>query len=555
MDPTMDDQRVREILAIEPFCSMDDQQFPPKTPLQGILKNDCRWRDVQPGEIIIREGDFGNTAFLVIQGSVLISIQRLAASVLGRSEVKQKGILSAFSQLWKNPQVAEVRESAAKLDKTLTTNVDAKGQTHICVQDIPRLIEPGKSIELSRGEMFGELGAMTRAPRSATVIAKDRCLLLEIRWQGLRDILKYDPTLRDHVDELYRKNSLQVQLRNTPLLKDLDEHAIQQIAERTIFQSTGNFDWHHQFKQIQKTDDAATKIHQEPLVVAEGDYVNGLILIRNGFARISKSHGDGHRTIAYLGGGQVFGLRELYHNWKNNDQTPYLLSMRAIGYVDTLTIPTEIVEQYILPTIAKRQIPTPLQPDTSSRERRAQTRQSDLDQGLLEFLVEGRLINGTQAMLIDRDRCTRCDDCVRACATAHDGNPRFVRSGPVHDNWMVAQSCMHCMDPVCMIGCPTGAIGRDEQSGVVHINDQTCIGCSTCSNSCPYQNIQMVPIRNSDHTPMVGEQDQLPIVKATKCDLCMEQMGGPACQRACPHDALVRIDLTTDEQLKKFLKI
>jgi Fe-S-cluster-containing hydrogenase component 2 len=32
-------------------------------------------------------------------------------------------------------------------------------------------------------------------------------------------------------------------------------------------------------------------------------------------------------------------------------------------------------------------------------------------------------------------------------------------------------------------------------------------------------------------------------MKATKCDLCASQHGGPACQRACPHDALRRVDM------------
>ena len=34
------------------------------------------------------------------------------------------------------------------------------------------------------------------------------------------------------------------------------------------------------------------------------------------------------------------------------------------------------------------------------------------------------------------------------------------------------------------------------------------------------------------------------IQKATKCDLCHEMPSGPACAAACPHDALVRIDLS-----------
>jgi ferredoxin len=49
---------------------------------------------------------------------------------------------------------------------------------------------------------------------------------------------------------------------------------------------------------------------------------------------------------------------------------------------------------------------------------------------ILEFLTENRFFNGTATMVIDLDRCTRCDDCVRACASTHDNNPRFLRHGP-----------------------------------------------------------------------------------------------------------------------------
>ena len=102
---------------------------------------------------------------------------------------------------------------------------------------------------------------------------------------------------------------------------------------------------------------------------------------------------------------------------------------------------------------------------------------------------------------------------------------------------------MHCEDPVCMIGCPTGAIHRSAGGGQVLINDDTCIGCATCANSCPYDNIRMVEIRDRTGQFIRDESTQQPIRKATKCDLCLDQPGGPACQRACPHDALARVDL------------
>ena len=59
----------------------------------------------------------------------------------------------------------------------------------------------------------------------------------------------------------------------------------------------------------------------------------------------------------------------------------------------------------------------------------------------------------------------------------------------------------------------------------------------------------MVDIRDFDGSPIVDQSSGTPIVKATKCDLCIDQLGGPACQRACPHDALVRLDLRDRDSL------
>jgi Fe-S-cluster-containing dehydrogenase component len=107
---------------------------------------------------------------------------------------------------------------------------------------------------------------------------------------------------------------------------------------------------------------------------------------------------------------------------------------------------------------------------------------------------------------------------------------------------MVANACMHCADPVCLIGCPTGAIHRNAAEGEVVINQVTCIGCQVCANNCPYEAIRMVQIRNQQGALLVDEQMR-PLLKATKCDLCLEQHGGPACERACPHGALVRMNM------------
>jgi Fe-S-cluster-containing dehydrogenase component len=156
-------------------------------------------------------------------------------------------------------------------------------------------------------------------------------------------------------------------------------------------------------------------------------------------------------------------------------------------------------------------------------------------------------------MVINTDRCVKCDDCVRACAATHDNVPRFVRHGPVHHNLMVAQACMHCVDPVCLIDCPTDAIHRDARTGNVVINEATCVGCGSCAGACPYGNIRMQEVRNANGAFHIDEHGAH-VLRATKCDLCTGRRGGPACQRACPHSALTRADLQDLPTLSDWLK-
>ena len=283
---------------------------------------------------------------------------------------------------------------------------------------------------------------------------------------------------------------------------------------------------------------------------------NGIILIKAGFARVSQKFGHGHRTLNYLGAGHIYGLEEIAHNWRQpQSPVPLQYTLRVMGYTHVIKVPTDVMESLVLPEIAPGHLPPLVSP--GGEDRRASLLAVDaaekIGADLLEFLTENRFINGTASMMIDLDRCTRCDDCVRACAAAHDGNPRFLRHGPISGKLMVANACMHCVDPVCMIGCPTGAIHRDAFGGQVVINPSTCIGCKACFNNCPYEAIRMVEIRDEEGDIQL-DTESMPILKATKCDLCVEQITGPACQQACPHGALARVNMNNLEALANWLK-
>jgi Fe-S-cluster-containing dehydrogenase component len=320
-------------------------------------------------------------------------------------------------------------------------------------------------------------------------------------------------------------------------------------------------EWFADYKTLQR-EDSRKRIESEPLIAAEGAPANDLILIRAGFARLSFEHGSGHQTTAYLGSGQMFGLEELADSFRHPQARPlpYQQSLRALGFVDLLRIPRDIVLNTLLPKVRKSELPSAIinprydadgsvVPDFERDDRR-----SALETPLIEFLVDQRLMNGRQTMLIDLDRCTGCDECVKACASTHQGTPRFVRNGPQYGALMFAHACMHCTDPVCMIGCPTGAIHRNPDSGVIAINPDTCIGCKTCSESCPYENIVMQQVKDGAGNDVIDMETKLPILQASKCDLCQTSKSGPVCQSACPHSALFRLDTSRTQPLLDWLE-
>jgi len=554
---SMTQEDVRRLLKIAPFSTIDESRFPPTIPLQGVLLNDARIQKFEDGDIIVGEGDYGNSAFFILKGTVrVLLLDSLPAEMLGRRKPQKKSFIGSLAQLWTRPVYPEVRDHFG--EKTAASAVRARestgGEVRIFLQDVPRVLEKNRTAQLAAGELFGEIAALGRTPRTATVVAEGKVELMEIRWQGLRELRQYAPAWKEKIDQLYRERSLSSHLRETPLLSNLTDDELNTVANHTRFESYGNFEWNAAYRSVRQASSAQERLEKEPIIAREGDYPNGLILIRSGFARLSRKYNHGERTFRYLGKGEVFGLEELLCNSKRETQLSLQFSLRAIGYVDILIIPTPIVEQFVAPRFTESQIAAMAERiNVAGKVDVEEEAETALGPDMIEFLVEERYVNGRATMLIDLDRCTRCDDCVRACAATHDNNPRFIRHGRTQNGIMVANACMHCVDPVCMIGCPTGAIHRESLEGQVVINDLTCIGCATCANSCPYDNIQMVAIRDHAGTFIVDEKTQTQILKATKCDLCIDQLGGPACVRACPHDALFRAEMREFDKLSRWL--
>jgi Fe-S-cluster-containing hydrogenase component 2 len=159
------------------------------------------------------------------------------------------------------------------------------------------------------------------------------------------------------------------------------------------------------------------------------------------------------------------------------------------------------------------------------------------------FLGQG-LMNAQSLLVLDLEKCTRCDECTKACADAHEGVTRLIREGLRFDKFLVASSCRSCLDPYCMVGCPVGSIRRRETREI--IIEDWCIGCGKCAENCPYGNINMHPFPTDELAPDPENPTRMiPVVKqkATTCDLCHDlgPNAEPSCVYACPHDAAHRM--------------
>lgn len=80
--------------------------------------------------------------------------------------------------------------------------------------------------------------------------------------------------------------------------------------------------------------------------------------------------------------------------------------------------------------------------------------------------------------------------------------------------------CNHCLNPACVASCPSGALYKRGEDGVVLINQERCRAWRMCVTACPY--------KKSYYNWSSG--------KSEKCILCyprLESGQAPACMHSC----------------------
>ena len=377
---------------------------------------------------------------------------------------------------------------------------------------------------LNEGELFGEMSCLNRDPRSATVRATRECYMIEML-RNILEMLQKNKAFKNQMESVYRRRVLDSHLRALPIFKDIDEDTLADLR------------------------DSVELVSKEPgeVIFEEGDAADSLYVIRIGMVKVTQRGPGGDRVLAYRARGEYVGEIGLLRDAPRSATCTALDHPRGEGEKKRRVGRVELIR------IAKQDLLNVLDRQPKLREKimktatARETAKTDLGRPLISLSTRFDnlgLMQGQKLMLIDLDRCTRCDECVRACADTHaDGRTRLLREGPRFGRYLVPSSCRQCLDPVCMIGCPVGSIHKGE-SGQIVIEDW-CIGCEICAKQCPYDAINMHDVASTSQVASAETgADSVEVTReAVVCDQCTSLSDGkPSCVYACPHDAAMRVD-------------
>jgi Fe-S-cluster-containing hydrogenase component 2/CRP-like cAMP-binding protein len=388
-------------------------------------------------------------------------------------------------------------------------------------------------VAIEEGQIVGEVGLISGRRRGATVRAAEPVVAVELSRTAALKLIATVPAAGRAVAQVSIERQL-LQLFGSGLTRD-DVAEVVALAE-------------------------VQQVRAGEAVLTEGDSGTDIFVIRRGSMVVEKTIGGKPVFLNYLPAGSYVGEMALL------DGKPRTATVRAAVRSEVIRLPGEAFARLL---DKKPELRHKAQTDSAARrdinafvEGRKDSFSGSVDMysQTAQFLVDNGLGEATDVLLIDETLCVGCDNCEKACADSHDGLSRLDReAGRTYAHLHVPTSCRHCEHPHCMADCPPNAIKRGPDGEVVI--DDTCIGCGNCQRNCPYGVIRMdaVPPKKPSllswmlfgSGPGPGEAPakwrkahgagaDAP-KKAIKCDMCSQIEGGPACVRACPTGAAIRV--------------
>jgi CRP-like cAMP-binding protein/Fe-S-cluster-containing hydrogenase component 2/thioredoxin reductase len=404
----------------------------------------------------------------------------------------------------------------------------------IALGSVEVAIAEGKGVRIGQGSIFGEVGLISGRKRGATIRAAEDAILVEVSRTAALKLMASVPAAKRAVTRI--------------------------STERQLLQLFGSGLTPADLAEV--TDSAELKsIRAGEAVIKEGEEGYDIYVIRSGSMVVEKSIGGKPVFLSYLPAGSYVGEIALIDGGRRT------ATVRAAIKSEVIKLDGDAFRRLLA---AKPDLLAKLKRDMGSRQdvnafveakKDSFSTVVDMYSSVANFLVENGVGEATDVLLIDENLCVGCDNCEKACADSHDGLSRLDReAGRTYANLHVPTSCRHCEHPHCMADCPPNAIHRGPD-GEVFIDD-TCIGCGNCQRNCPYGVIRMdkVPPKKPGLLswlflgmgPGPGEPSKEWAYKnaepggekpkkAIKCDMCSGIEGGPACVRACPTGAAIRV--------------
>lgn len=416
---------------------------------------------------------------------------------------------------------------------------DEPGSSLLCIAEGSVLVEvdpnnPAITIPIEQGSIFGEVGLISGRRRGATVRAGSACVIVEVSRTAALKLMASVPAAKRAVARISVERQLLQMFKSGLLSADLVE--VLDSAE-------------------------LVNVRAHEVIVTEDELGDDVYVVRIGSMIVEKNVGGKPIFLSYLPASSYFGMSSIMNGGRRTE------TVRAAAKSEVIKLDGAAVGRLLK---AKPVLMERIRADLTGNQNAHAFVESrkhsfanvfDMYSQTANFLVENGIGEATDVLLIDEKLCIGCDNCERACADSHDGLSRLDReAGKTYATLHVPMSCRHCEHPHCMADCPPNAIHRGPD-GEVFVDD-SCIGCGNCQRNCPYGVIRMEakpppkpgllswmffgagpgPGEASkkwrhDHAAAGVENPK----KAVKCDMCAGIKGGPACVRACPTGAAIRV--------------
>ena len=389
-----------------------------------------------------------------------------------------------------------------------------------------------RTVAIGAGTIFGEVGLISGRRRGATIRAAEESIVVEMSRLAALKLMSVVPSAKRAITRISTERQLLQMFGSGLTSQDLAE-----VIDSSEIQS----------------------IKAGQAIIEEGGEGYDIYVIRSGSMVVEKNIGGKPVFLSYLPASSYVGEMALIDGGRRT------ATVRAAIKSEVIKLNGDAFRKLL---DSKPQLLARFKQDMTGRKQTNDFVESrkdsfggavDLYSSVASFLVENGIGEATDVLLIDEKLCVGCDNCEKACADSHEGLSRLNReAGKTYAHLHVPTSCRHCEHPHCMADCPPNAIQRGAD-GEVFIND-TCIGCGNCQRNCPYGVIRMdkVPPKKPSllswlffgNGPGPGEPskdwsksriDPETPKKAIKCDMCAGIDGGPACVRACPTGAAIRV--------------